>query len=455
MKPHSSPPRGPNWRQCLAACALALPLVALAAGNACVDVRGSDTGGIGGTGSPAHGETGGIGGTGAPARGGIGGTGAPQRGDEGNGGIGGTGAPLAELGERIGIVGTITGFASICVNGLEVHYDAATPVSMNGKAAALKDLAVGQVVSLEAQVGPRGLTTRGIAIVHAFDGPVSQRVPPGQAMQQMRVMGQPVLVTPGTRGTAMQQGLNPGDSVRVSGLPNANGTIVASRIDHAPASGEQSMAGTLADGRVHGVALTGHTERQGERTDVVVKGRWDGQQFAVRDQVANPASGFINRVNRVVIEGIVPEVDRSGKIQLGGLTIQTDRETRIEGSDTTVRRGHRVTISGRVDSGRTIRAEKIEISGAARVQPPGRQGSDKSHDRTSRDDRDDRHERRDEDRSGRGGGDRIERVEKVEVEKVEKVEKIEKIEKVEKVETVEKVERIERPDDSGRNRGSR
>jgi hypothetical protein len=30
----------------------------------------------------------------------------------------------------------ITGFASICVNGVEVHYDANTPVSINGQPAA-------------------------------------------------------------------------------------------------------------------------------------------------------------------------------------------------------------------------------------------------------------------------------------------------------------------------------
>src|SRR5690349_21550179 len=78
----------------------------------------TDNGGMGGTGAPLKKHPGGIGGTGAVA-GGVGGTGIGSESD--NGGIGGT-----------GIVGTITGFASICVNGLEVHFNNDVPVSENG-----------------------------------------------------------------------------------------------------------------------------------------------------------------------------------------------------------------------------------------------------------------------------------------------------------------------------------
>ena len=40
-------------------------------------------------------------------------------------------APLAN-GETIGIFGTITGFASVCINGLEVHFDDHVKVTENG-----------------------------------------------------------------------------------------------------------------------------------------------------------------------------------------------------------------------------------------------------------------------------------------------------------------------------------
>src|SRR6185369_3233583 len=84
----------------------------------------------------------GLGGTGV-ASGGIGGTGIRT------GGIGGTGISNGGIGGT-GIVGVITGFASICVNGVEVHYGADTPVLADGRQAQAGDLAVGQVVAVSA-----------------------------------------------------------------------------------------------------------------------------------------------------------------------------------------------------------------------------------------------------------------------------------------------------------------
>ena len=152
---------------------------------------GGAVGGMGGTGR-SPGEGGGIGGTGAPAArapgdGGIGGTGAPiGRTDGGDGGIGGTGSPLAQ-GDTVGIVGIVTGFASVCVNGLEVHYEADTPVSENGRTAHVGNLAVGQFVSIDARASAGGLRASDIAIVHLIEGPLSMRPGGGFA-----VMGQPI-----------------------------------------------------------------------------------------------------------------------------------------------------------------------------------------------------------------------------------------------------------------------
>src|SRR5262245_57319627 len=48
-------------------------------------------------------------------------------------GLGGTGQLDPE--EALGIDGTISGFASVCVNGIEVFYDPATPISLDGRVA--------------------------------------------------------------------------------------------------------------------------------------------------------------------------------------------------------------------------------------------------------------------------------------------------------------------------------
>ena len=170
----------------LAALCCALTLSApLSAAPACLEPGGS-----GGTGMMAPG---GVGGTGAPDNGGVGGTGARP----GGGGIGGTGASQDEGGVGgTGIVGTITGFGSICVNGVEVHFDNKVALSENGQPASSQRLAIGQVVAVEAQPSRRGLEARSIAILNAYEGPVTGLA---SGDTPMRVMGQPVRVAAGAR----------------------------------------------------------------------------------------------------------------------------------------------------------------------------------------------------------------------------------------------------------------
>src|SRR3569833_3442522 len=101
-------------------------------------------------GSPIMHDGNGAGGTGFRPAGtdgtGQGGTGlSPYRKTGGDGsGSGGTG-------HTDEVDGVITGFASICVNGLELHYLPTTPVMIQGKSGSPKDLRVGQVVRVRAQ----------------------------------------------------------------------------------------------------------------------------------------------------------------------------------------------------------------------------------------------------------------------------------------------------------------
>ena len=73
-----------------------------------------------------------------------------------HGGFGGTGDAVAtsllpkDTQGGVAIIGVVTGFASICVNGEEVFYDESTPVYDNGMAARLSSLATGKMVMLKA-----------------------------------------------------------------------------------------------------------------------------------------------------------------------------------------------------------------------------------------------------------------------------------------------------------------
>jgi hypothetical protein len=444
-----------------------------------------EPGGMGGTGAVA---TGGIGGTGAPAdNGGIGGTGAPAN----NGGMGGTGAPADEGGiGGTGIVGTITGFGSICVNGVEVHFDDKASLSENGVPASSNQLAIGQVVAVEARKSPRGLEARSIAILHAYEGPITG-VATGAA--PMRVMGQPVRVAAGAR---VAEGLRIGEPVRVSGLRNAQGEVVASRIERAPKLAQVSAIGAIErPGNLQGLALSKPLPAGGE---VLVRGTWNGRQLNVVQTRSDPGIPFAGRVRNALVEGLV-RGQKGNRIEFGGFTAYVDSDTSyLDGQAADLAVDKRIRVSGVFEKGREIRAVRIEFS---REQPAasiregsGHQGSstddteehensgsgrdgietetrERSSDGETRErvERSDdgetreRIERRVESPTGdlerrerieiRDSGDRLETRERIEifengvrVERIERIERIERPDTVDRPERVDRVERVDRPE---------
>lgn len=408
--------------------------------------------------APACIDPGGMGGTGAVATGGIGGTGAPA--DEG--GMGGT-----------GIVGTITGFGSICVNGVEVHFDSAVALSENGAPASTDRLAVGQVVAVEASASPHGLRARSIAILHAYEGPITDAQAGAAAL---RVMQQPVHLAPGAR---VAQGLRIGEPVRVSGLRNARGEVVASRIDRAPNLTQVSAIGAvLRAGDLQGLALSKPLAPSGE---VLVRGTWDGKRLNVARTQRDPGIPFAGRVRNALVEGLV-RGQQGNRIELGGFTAYVDRSTAYSGGqvgDLAVDR--RIRVTGIFSKEREIRAARIDLS-PERPFSSSQQGSGqdsasstdteqhestgsgrrttesrvRSHDGETRE----RIERREESASGdlerrerieiRESADRLETRERIEIfengVRVERIERIERIDRDDKPERVERIERIERDD---------
>jgi hypothetical protein len=155
-------------------------------------------------------------------------------------GIGGTGierASASPSGSRTGIVGVITGFASICLGGQEVAFDASVPVSENGRAIAAADLRAGHIAVVEASGPEAGLRASRVMIRYEVSGPVEAIDPDGR----LRVAGQGVAVAASTLGSP-SPGL--GDWVTVSGLRGPDDEILATRIDRRP-RGEAVVHGAL------------------------------------------------------------------------------------------------------------------------------------------------------------------------------------------------------------------
>jgi uncharacterized protein DUF5666 len=339
--------------------------VARVAWGACVEVEG----GVGGTGVVAGQDARG----GTPARGGVGGTGfsddaAPERTDSGT----------------LGVVGVITQFASVCVNGLEIHYDDGTPTTVNGRPARTAQLALGQVVAVEAMRGAGRLSARSIDILKVLEGPVTRSDP---AARTVFVMGQAVRVTDETRSAPGQRlaALKPGALVQVSGYRNARGEILASRIDTAPALSEHSAIGRMrrrdaGSSELEGGLIVSLADaRLPADRDVLVRGKWDGERLRARDVAVDPSARLLDRVERAVVESLVRESRPGESLRVGQFQVRISRSTRIEGAPGALEMDQRVRVTGATDRRRGIAAERIEIqrSGAALPGRGGESGADR------------------------------------------------------------------------------
>ena len=257
---------------------------------------------------------------------GIGGTGAPPRRfadtvpvDQGIGGTGlapagGVLRPGAGSG-RLGVVGVITGFASVCVDGLEIAYDASTTVRLDNAPAPRTVLRAGQVVVLDASGGldPHAAS---IAVRHEVTGPV-ERLDARSAV----VAGQRVRLSDAVWGTAA---LRQGAWVSVSGLRDQDGAVQATRVDPGT-PGLVTVRGRLIPGVVPHIGLLALRASPATRDisaggDVEASGRYvDGSLVAdslAPDLLARDPVGYFGAaVDHYVVEAYA--TSRPGGLQTG------------------------------------------------------------------------------------------------------------------------------------------
>jgi hypothetical protein len=127
-----------------------------------------------------------------------------------------------------GIAGVIQGFASVCVDGLEIAANGSVPVAIDGQPASMAALRVGQFVTIAASLPGETPRAGNILARHEVVGPVEDvlSVQPALAV----VAGQRVRIPSSAIGDAIVQ---PGAWVAVSGLRGPDGDIIASRVDSA------------------------------------------------------------------------------------------------------------------------------------------------------------------------------------------------------------------------------
>lgn len=289
------------------------------AGNICdTGLVEEVSGGVGGTGNGNSG----IGGTGHVDDRGIGGTGHQI-----DPGIGGTGWRVTQGHGQSYIFGVVTGFASICVNGVEVHYDSSSTLEVDGVMSSIDQLAVGQVVSVTAVGRGQEVKAQKISLVHALSGPITKIDTPNKAIH---VMNQRVDIT-----HAINNGVkfNVGDQVKVSGMVKPNSSIHAARLDRVPKGSQPFVNGPVDNnGNISGVKVIA---KLGANIHAKVIGDWNGNAlvakeinvakspFIVKPNMAIHVQGYINKstIGKISVSGI--ELNESD------LEINKDRRNRL------------------------------------------------------------------------------------------------------------------------------
>jgi len=286
---------------------------------------------------------------------GLGGTGAANGvmvaaadGKKNGDGIGGT-----------GILGTISGFGSIIVNGAAWEFDRHTAVESDGKPSSLEALKVGQVVMGVARTRGDKFFLDTLEIQHAVTGPVGAI---DYAAETMTVLGQSVKLNLAGDKAALDafRTLQAGDMVSISGLRMDDGTIIASRVD------EQSKD----DGRVlvRGLAtVTGDRLRVGGLTvvpsadtlvsqpatggQVFMSGRMINGQFVADVVTGEKALPFGTDVRDVSLEAYAPATANPLTIQ--GIAVQGARLPAGTAA------GDRIVVNGHIAGDNTIAATAI------------------------------------------------------------------------------------------------
>lgn len=275
-------------------------------------------------------------------------------------GIGGTGIAST------GVVGMITGFGSIFVDGLEVGLEDAPSITMDGATVPVGALRVGQVAVLSAgPVFDGRSSTQAVAIRHEVVGRVAGMDKAGL----LSVAGQQVRLSSATLGDPTPQ---VGDWIAVSGFREA-GEIAATRVDPA-ADGQVIVHGTMQRDqggqpgwRIGALPVETMPGMPAAGGSVSVSGREAGgvlraETLAPDLLVADPAAFFGSGVRYFLIESYA----RS----LGGVGIELAHGPHLSGSLSTFapdRSGRSVIGFEREPDGSLV---ATSLHHAARIEPP-------------------------------------------------------------------------------------
>lgn len=285
-------------------------------------------------------------------------------------GIQGSGIPVGTT-----TVGSITGFGSVFVNGVE-YATSGAQILIDGQRGTEAQLQTGEVVTIKGTVNADGTT--GSAAEVSFSGDVQGPVTQIDLVANTFVtLGQTVQITASTLLDPSIQpadlgGLQTGTVVEVSGFADASGTIVASRLDVKSAGSAFQVKGALQglDTTAHTFHINGLTVDFGAATltGVLANGSTvevggatlssAGVLLATHVEVLPGLGAAANE--RADIDGIITTFASNTDFIVLGQHVTTDANTQFVLHGATLGVNVEVDVKGTFNASGTLLAQKVE-----------------------------------------------------------------------------------------------
>jgi len=297
--------------------------------------------------------------------------------------------PTGGIGRNGVAVGPIGTFGSIVVNG--VHYETDTAIfTVNDAPGTQDDLRVGDVVTVRGTIDDNGTT--GTADEVTFDDSVKGPVESVDTVaSRLVVLGQIVLVRPETSfddslSPPSLDGISVGLIVEVSGQIDANGDIVATRIEPKPAGTQFEVHGTVSGlddinfrFNINGLVVDyrnavldnfpGNLISNGdfvEAKGLMLGGAGELSATSVELEALFPGA---NDGDRVEIEGFITRFVSTQDFDVAGLPVTITAGTVFEGGDANdLGLNIKVEAEGDIDANGVLVATKIDIRRAKAVR---------------------------------------------------------------------------------------
>jgi hypothetical protein len=276
---------------------------------------------------------------------------------------------------RIASYGRITGLDRLVVNGIPYGISVAE-VRVNGTPSAVSALQIGDVVQVEGTLDPGGSTAEATAVTFDADliGTVTEV---DVAAATFVVLGQTVRVTDETLfdnniQPANLTGVQPGSPVQVSGFANAEGELVASRVDSDLGSNGQQIRGTVQNVdasaqtfRINSLTVDYSTANPtgpvNAGAPLTVRGYALSSTGVLMASSVQVSSGIGAPDDRGTVEGIVTRFTSAASFEINGQRISTDSSTQFVPKKAALDLNSAVEVQGLFDAAGVLLASRVKV----------------------------------------------------------------------------------------------